>query len=405
MKKTISIIATTGVVILGSAFLTDSVYAETPDSSQSERSTINANLSKAEEKIADVMIELEDLNEKIDSVNNALEKNKNKMNETAGKIKDTKEEINTIENEVSDLEEDIEVRNEILKDRIVSYQKNGGDVNYLEVVFGSKSFSDLIGRVSAVTKIAESDNKLMKQQKEDKAVLEEKRESAEKKLDELKEMKTELEGMKDTILAQKEQNEADKKKLKEKEQNLRELKSNLQDEKRSLVTINREVEQRSTRSNNVHSSSESSTSSNGGNLTTLSNKVSKASKASEASSGGVNTAISVGHTQMGTPYVWGGKSPGGFDCSGFVSWAFAQAGISIPSSTSALQSVGTRVSASSMQRGDLVFFNTNGTNGHVGIYLGNGKFLGAQSTPGVAVANMTSGYWDRNFSGYVRRVQ
>ncbi|MFB4169896.1 NlpC/P60 family protein [Virgibacillus sp. JSM 102003] len=396
MKKTISIIATTGVVILGSTFLTDSVYAETPNNSQSERSTINANLSKAEEKIADVMIELEDLNEKIDSVNSALEQNKNKMNETADKIKDTKNEIETIEHEVNDLEEDIKVRNEILKDRIVSYQKNGGDVNYLEVIFGSKSFSDLIGRVSAVTKIAESDNKLMQQQKEDKAVLEEKRESAEKKLDELKEMKKELEGMKDTILAQKEQNEAVKKKLKEKEQNLRALKSNLQDKKRSLVTINREVDQRS---GNVHSSSESSSSSNGGDLTTLSKREEK------VPSGSLSEVMNAGMPYLGTPYVWGGGSPSGFDCSGFISWAFAQAGISVPSSTAQLQYTGTKVSYSNIQPGDLVFFNTYKTNGHVGIYLGNGKFIGSQNSTGLAIASMNNSYWKSHFAGHVRRVR
>ncbi len=395
MKKTISIIATTGVVILGSTFLADSVYA-TPDNSQSERSTINANLSKAEEKIADVMIELEDLNEKIDSVNNALEQNKDKMNETAGNIKNTKKEIKTIENEVNDLEEDIEVRNEILKDRMVSYQKNGGDVNYLEVIFGSKSFSDFIGRVSAVTKIAESDNKLMKQQKEDMAALEEKKESAEKKLDELKDMKTELEGMKDTILAQKEQNEADKKKLKEKEQSLRALKSNLQDEKRSLVTINREVDQRS---GSVHSSSESSSSSDGGNLTTLSKKEEK------APSGSLSEVMNAGMPYLGTPYVWGGGSPSGFDCSGFISWAFSQAGISVPSSTAQLQYTGSKVSYSNIQPGDLVFFNTYKTNGHIGIYLGNDKFIGSQNSTGLAIASMNNSYWKSHFAGHVRRIK
>ncbi|MBP1950161.1 C40 family peptidase [Virgibacillus litoralis] len=396
MKKTISIIATTSVVILGSAFLTDSVHAETPSNSQSERSTINANLSEAEKKIADVMIDLEDLNEKIDSVNDALQQNKDKMNETTSEIKDTKKEINTIENDVNDLEEDIEVRNEILKNRIVSYQKSGGNVNYLEVIFGSKSFSDLIGRVSAVTKIAESDNKLMEQQKEDIAKLEDKKASVQEKLDGLNDMKVELEGMKETILVQKEQNEADKKELKEKEQKLRALKSSLQDKKRSLVTINREVEQRS---GNVHSNSGSSSSSDGGNLTTLSKKEEK------APSGSLSEVMNAGMPYLGTPYVWGGGSPSGFDCSGFISWAFSQAGISVPSSTAQLQYTGSKVSYSNIQPGDLVFFNTYKTNGHIGIYLGNGKFIGSQNSTGLAIASMNNSYWKSHFAGHVRRIK
>ena len=115
--------------------------------------------------------------------------------------------------------------------------------------------------------------------------------------------------------------------------------------------------------------------------------------------------MNAGFDHLGTPYVWGGKGPGGFDCSGFVSWAFAQGGISVPSSTAGLAGVGTKVSASNMQPGDIVFFNTYKTNGHVGIYLGGGKFIGAQNSTGLAVADMSSGYWADKFSGHVRSVR
>lgn len=107
---------------------------------------------------------------------------------------------------------------------------------------------------------------------------------------------------------------------------------------------------------------------------------------------------------MGTPYVWGGKNPGGFDCSGFVSWAYGQAGKSIPSSTGALSGTGTKVPYSSAKAGDLVFFTNPNGSAHVGIYLGGGQFLGAQSSTGVAIASMSSGYWKDAFNGQVRRV-
>jgi soluble lytic murein transglycosylase-like protein len=57
-----------------------------------------------------------------------------------------------------------------------------------------------------------------------------------------------------------------------------------------------------------------------------------------------------------------------------------------------------------MQVGDVVFFDTYKKNGHVGIYLGNGKFMGSQSATGVAIADMNSGYWKQHFSGTVRRI-
>src|SRR5699024_4952923 len=109
-------------------------------------------------------------------------------------------------------------------------------------------------------------------------------------------------------------------------------------------------------------------------------------------------------------YAWGGGrtasdvANGRFDCSGFVSWAFSEAGISVPASTGALTGTGTTVSPSNMQPGDMVFFNTSGTNGHVGIYIGGGKFIGSQSSTGVAIESMSSGYWKKEFSGLVKRV-
>ena len=69
-----------------------------------------------------------------------------------------------------------------------------------------------------------------------------------------------------------------------------------------------------------------------------------------------------------------------------------------------MKNAGRKVSTSEMRPGDLVFFNTYKTDGHVGIYLGGGKFIGSQSSTGVAVANMSSGYWADHFAGKVVRI-
>lgn len=95
-----------------------------------------------------------------------------------------------------------------------------------------------------------------------------------------------------------------------------------------------------------------------------------------AASGAMGQVVSAAYSGIGTPYVWGGKTPAGWDCSGFTSWAYAQAGISIPSSTSAILGSGKFVRTSSPQPGDLVFQNGGG---HVGIYVGNGQMIGAQN--------------------------
>lgn len=99
---------------------------------------------------------------------------------------------------------------------------------------------------------------------------------------------------------------------------------------------------------------------------------------------------------------------GRFDCSSFVRWAYEQAGVNVGSltgtTTDTLKKKGTKVSYKDIQVGDMVFFDTYKKDGHVGIYVGNGKFIGAQSSTGVAVADMSSGYWKKKFNGNVRRI-
>jgi peptidoglycan DL-endopeptidase CwlO len=75
---------------------------------------------------------------------------------------------------------------------------------------------------------------------------------------------------------------------------------------------------------------------------------------------------------VGTPYRWGGESPGGFDCSGLVRWAYGQVGLDVPHNTVALYGVGRVVSPKGLRTGDLLFFSGLG---HMGLYLGGGKMV------------------------------
>jgi cell wall-associated NlpC family hydrolase len=100
-------------------------------------------------------------------------------------------------------------------------------------------------------------------------------------------------------------------------------------------------------------------------------------------------AVSMALKELGTPYVWGGAAPGGFDCSGLVSWAYAQAGLGgLPHFTGALWASGTHISAGELAPGDLVFYN--GLN-HVGMYIGGGNFVEAPHTGDVVkISSMSS---------------
>lgn len=101
-----------------------------------------------------------------------------------------------------------------------------------------------------------------------------------------------------------------------------------------------------------------------------------------------NAIIAKAKDYLGVPYQWGGESPTtGFDCSGLVQYVFAQNGITLPRVSRDQAAVGTPVSFTSLQPGDLIFFSiaNNGIVDHVGIFIGNDQFINASSSLGVAI--------------------
>lgn len=128
----------------------------------------------------------------------------------------------------------------------------------------------------------------------------------------------------------------------------------------------------------------------------------------------IETVIEAGMKWVGkSPYVWGGGRTeadviaGRFDCSSFVYYCYASAGIQLGDRASvvtfSLVNMGQKVDASEMRRGDLIFFDTYTVDGHIGIYLGDNKFLHDGTSTGVTVSEL-SGYYKDKFNGKVRRI-
>ncbi len=95
-------------------------------------------------------------------------------------------------------------------------------------------------------------------------------------------------------------------------------------------------------------------------------------------SGGAATAVAAAKSKLGSPYVWAASGPSSFDCSGLTMWAWAQAGVSLPHSSSMQYGSGPKVSVSSLQPGDLVFYGS--PIHHVALYVGGGQVIHAPQT-------------------------
>ncbi|RCW67009.1 coiled-coil domain-containing protein [Saliterribacillus persicus] len=412
--KNVGIIA----IVVTSFLFVEQVKAEPSAEIEAERQEVQQEIKNTETEIEKTRKELIELNEKINRSTEAIADNEKTIDQTEVNIETAEKEVEQIQSSIVDLEIEIEKRNDILKERAASIQKSGGSSTYLEVVFGAESFLDFIDRVSLVNKIAEADKDLLDKQAADKLELEKKKDAVTEKLENLENMMVELEAMQEQILKQKAENEALVAELKEKESANVDILADLNIEEEILANKERAIKEAEAQAE-ANQASSSTTSTRGNSSQQIEQFAQETKKSSSSSSsqsapkatGNLQTILTAGNRYFGNSvYVFGGGrssydiANGRFDCSGFVSWAFRQGGINLPASTGALSGVGTKVSVSDMRPGDLVFFNTYKTNGHVAIYLGNNKFIGSQNSTGVAIASMNNSYWSSTFKGHVRRV-
>ncbi|PLT34530.1 NlpC/P60 family protein [Bacillus sp. V5-8f] len=464
MRKKLLALNTAIMLGAGSLFATG-VQAESlkqqEKTLQGQRSQVQSDIAAEVDKVESLQAEQKKLAEQIKRIEQAIKDNVSKIDEAKVQIADTNQEIEKLKKEIAELQERMEKRNQVLKQRAVSFQESGGEVNYLEVLLSSTDFSNFIERVGAVATLVKADQEILKQQEADKKELEQKQSSVENKLSKLTAMKTELEGMLAGIKEQQSQSLALNEQLQKKEIETASFIAQLKKkdaklaEKVTLVQLEMKKEQErlakiaeakqraaeeakkkaqlaasskakeqqaiakteSKPERKTEVAEQKSTKQASNKVETTQSKPSQQKPAEKPVRTGVNRSIAItaGNKYIGNSvYVFGGGRTqsdidnGRFDCSAFVHWAYSQAGVELGQrgwvSTESLKNAGRQVPASQMQPGDLVFFDTYKKDGHVGIYVGGGQFIGSQSSTGVAIANMKGGYWGKVFNGRVVRI-
>ena len=115
-------------------------------------------------------------------------------------------------------------------------------------------------------------------------------------------------------------------------------------------------------------------------LVVLSGCASQGTATSTKVASDADRAVAVALQQVGVPYRYGGSSPSGFDCSGLVHYSYAKTGVSVPSTTATLWSGLQPVSERNLRTGDVLFFRISGKMSHVGLYIGDDRFVHAPSS-------------------------
>ncbi|MDG3072723.1 peptidoglycan DL-endopeptidase CwlO [Bacillus halotolerans] len=457
-----SVIGTSSFLI---PFTSKTASAETLDEKkqkiESKQSEVASSIEAKEKELTELQENQSKIEKELKDINAKALDTSNKIDDKKEENDKTKEEIKKLKKEIKETEARIEKRNEILKKRVRSLQESGGSQGYIDVLLGSTSFGDFISRATAVSSIVDADKDLIKQQEQDKAKLEDSEADLNDKLKEVQAALAKLETMqkdldkqldeKDKLFDEaKESQKKTAKAISELKSEAADLANQKADTEEEQVRIKKQQEaaaalikkqeeaqkasdetqtddsQTATTETAKASSSDDDSSDNSSKGSSNSSSNGSSSKKSSSSSnnsggtvisnsGGIEGAISVGSSIVGqSPYKFGGGRSQSdinnriFDCSSFVRWAYASAGVNLGpvggTTTDTLVGRGQAVSASDMKRGDLVFFDTYKTNGHVGIYLGNGTFLNDNTSHGVSVDSMNNVYWKKAFKGVVRRV-
>jgi cell wall-associated NlpC family hydrolase len=267
-----------------------------------------------------------------------------------------------------------------LEARVVALYRAGGGESFLEILLGSGSLDEALDRADAADRISREDQRILEEVRRA-------REGYRLRADELREARAEQR----RVVADRAQRRQD---IEGRLADRQRLYDSVREELEQLEAAERERQERlaaeaARQLESTPAVSSGSFSSAGGPTTTA---------IPGSRYGGV---VGIALQYLGTPYLWGGASPSGFDCSGFVMFVYAQVGVSLPHNAAAQYGYGVPVPTGQLQPGDLVFFDGLG---HNGIYIGGGQFVHSPHTGDVVkISSLYDSWYAATYVG-ARRI-
>ena len=379
-------------------------------------SGVAATTVKADDDKSSLTAKNDALLKQIQTANEKTAKLSNDVSNKALDIKNAEEKISASQAKIASYNQqiakaqvEVSKRKDNLKEQLISLQKQvGNSVTgnvYFDFVLNSNSLTDLVGRSLTVNKLSQASAEALQAVKDSQA--------------KVKTLQTEQEAKQETLVATKSQLESDKAKIEslksDAEKSASDLQQTLEANKDKLAQLAASEDAAkaaaataavaatpSASSTSTASSSAASSSVNTSTNTSTTSASSSASASQAPASNNSSVSVSGGSIAsnaakyIGVPYVYGGTSPSGFDCSGLIYYAAKEAGISLPRTSQAQSTLGSYVSVSDLKAGDLVFWGGVGSAYHVGIYIGGGQYLHAPA-PGQNVTIQSMAYFAPSF--------
>lgn len=352
----------------------------------------------------DLLKQVQAANEKSAKLNNEVSNKVLAIQDAEAKIKDSQAKIADFAAQLTKANQEVSKRKSNLKDQLISLQKRAGDSVtgnvYFDFILNSDSLTDLVGRSLTVSKLSQASAEALQAVKDSEA--------------KVKNLKAAQEANQKNLVAIKSQLESDKAKIDglkaDADKAAADAQQTIDANKEKLAAMaadeaaKAEAAQKAVTA--VASSTASASSTSASSSTTASSNSLGSSKAASsqapASAGSSTVSVSGGSIAgnaakyLGVPYVYAGTSPAGFDCSGLIYYAAKEAGISLPRTSQAQSTLGSYVSVSDLQAGDLVFWGSVGNAYHVGVYIGNGQYIHAPE-PGQNVTVQSVAYFAPSF--------